>query len=234
MRSLTKQERVNLETFSHTYAVEQLYNREGFTKLEDDLVGTHMGSGGRLLDIGCGTGRTTRPFSERGFDVIGIDLSENMINFAKNKHQAIDFRVMDACSLEFDDGSFDHVFFSFNGLDCIHPYPNRKKCLSEMRRVLRRGGTLVYSSHNALCLPKNRDLLRLFAKNLLNLRLFTGYRIEDSPTGKIHVYHGIPFVEKDRLEKAGFAVLEIRGKTHHDDLLMMLWEISPYYVARKS
>jgi ubiquinone/menaquinone biosynthesis C-methylase UbiE len=233
MRSLTVEEKVNLETFSNSHAVERLYNREGFTELESYLVAKYMEAGGRLLDIGCGTGRTTRPFAEREFDVIGIDLSKDMITFAKNKHRAIDFRVMDACCLEFDEGSFDHVFFSFNGMDYIHPYPNRNKCLTEMRRVLRRGGTLAYSSHNALCLPKNRELMCLFAKNLLNLSLFTGYRIEDSPTGVLHTYYGIPFVEKGRLEKAGFDVLEIRGKTHRDDLLMMLWELSPYYVARK-
>jgi ubiquinone/menaquinone biosynthesis C-methylase UbiE len=234
MRSLTKQERVNLETFSHSYAVGYLYNREGFTKVEDDLVGTYMGSGGRLLDIGCGTGRTTRPFSERGYDVIGIDLSEDMIAFAKNKHRVIDFRVMDACRLEFDDDSFDHIFFSFNGIDGIHPYANRRTCLSEMKRVLRKGGMLIYESHNALCLPKNRELLSIFLRSVFRLGIFAGYRTEKSPSGNLHIYYGIPFVEKARLEKAGFDVLEIRGKAYSNGLRMLFWELSPYYVARKS
>src|SRR5262245_52813045 len=62
----------------------------GTPLLEADLrfCERHFPSPGRLLDLGCGTGRLLVPFAHRGFDVVGVDLSEEMLAVAAAKVQA--------------------------------------------------------------------------------------------------------------------------------------------------
>ena len=47
-----------------------------------EIIGHHI-NGRKALDFGCGTGRSTRFLKELGFDVIGVDISEEMITIAK-------------------------------------------------------------------------------------------------------------------------------------------------------
>ena len=103
--------------------------------------------GKKVLDIGCGVGRTTINLINKGYDVIGIDYSEKLIKRAKEKYPKIDFRVMDACDLNFEDNLFDIVFFSNNGLDYAYPYKRRIKAIKEAKRILKKGGVFIYSSH---------------------------------------------------------------------------------------
>lgn len=57
---------------------------------------------GKIIDIGCGSGRDARVFSEQGYQVTGIDFSSKMVEVAKQKAPQADFHVMDMRSLSFD------------------------------------------------------------------------------------------------------------------------------------
>src|SRR5439155_16310661 len=50
-----------------------------------DFVGRHCPRPGRLIDLGCGTGRLLVPFARRGFWVLGVDLSAEMLKVAREK-----------------------------------------------------------------------------------------------------------------------------------------------------
>lgn len=104
--------------------------------------------GRRVLDLGCGAGRTTHFLHEMGADVVGVDISRNLIRSARQRAPHIDFRIGDAESLDFDDASFDAVLFSFNGLDCLYPKDRRLKSIREVWRVLRPDGRFIFSHHN--------------------------------------------------------------------------------------
>ena len=99
--------------------------------------------GKRILDVGCGPGRDVKYFSERGFEVVGIDLSENFIRIASEKVPEARFALMDMRKMEFPGKQFDGIWAcgSFQHL----PKKDARKALLEFRRVLKRGG-LVYVS----------------------------------------------------------------------------------------
>ena len=89
------------------------------------------------LEIGCGNGYGTKLikkyFSPTG--IIGIDLDERMIYIARkrNDDSSISFEVMNASKLDFPEKYFDAIF----DFGIIHHIPNWKKCLKEVKRVLK-------------------------------------------------------------------------------------------------
>lgn len=115
---------------------------------------------GRVLDLGCGAGRTTFALHRLGFSRIeGLDLTPALVEWAqahaRRSGLPIPFRVGDACALPYADGSFDGGLFSFNGLMAIPGRANRIRALSEMRRVLVPGGPFVFTTHDRDAAPEH-------------------------------------------------------------------------------
>lgn len=117
-------------------------------RLVDELAG------GALLDVGVGTGRTTRALSAACRHYVGIDYAQPMVDRCRRLFPHLDFRRLDARNLSaFQARSFDAVWFSFNGIDYVPP-EDREQVLRECSRVLRPGGALVFSSHNFYALSR--------------------------------------------------------------------------------
>ncbi|HWS48181.1 MAG TPA: class I SAM-dependent methyltransferase [Acidimicrobiia bacterium] len=106
-----------------------------------ELFASLAGSKGRLLEIGCGIGVDSIQLAKCGFDVTAVDLTESALavakEFAAHRDVAVDFRLGNAERLDFSDGEFD-VVYSFG---VLHHTPDIEKAVSEVRRVLRPGGT---------------------------------------------------------------------------------------------
>src|SRR6185436_4470495 len=124
----------------------------GLWKCEREYLREYFPVDGRILDLGCGAGRTTFGLYDEGYrDLVGVDLSPAMIRQArvhsKRRQQKIPFRVGDACRLQFRAGSFDGCLFSFNGLMTIPTLSLRIAALREVRRVLVPGGRFVFTTH---------------------------------------------------------------------------------------
>ena len=93
---------------------------------------------GRLLDVGCGTGWHTASFGEHGWDVVGVDVSEDMLRLARER--GLEVIRADAAALPFEKESFDAVVSLWTHTDVEH----FDALLTEAVRVLRRGGPLIY------------------------------------------------------------------------------------------
>jgi len=125
---------------------------------------TDAREGSIILDVCTGTGEQAFAFARRGYDVVGIDLSEDMLEVAseKNKYGNVEFEVADATNMPFNDNRFDVSSVSF----ALHDMPStiRVKVLKEMVRVSRPKGILIIVDY---ALPKNkigRYLIRHLAK----------------------------------------------------------------------
>lgn len=120
----------------------------------------------KVLDLGCGGGRTTIPLHVMGYDIEGIDIAENLIKALKKKKPSIKAIVGDAMDLPYKDNTFDIVLFSHNSLDCMYPYSARRKTMKEIQRVLRKGGFFIYSSHVFNFIPFDGNVLRNIIMNV--------------------------------------------------------------------
>lgn len=93
---------------------------------------------GRLLDVGCGTGRFAEKFAQYGWTVTGVDISEDMLRIARNR--GLDVIQADATALPFDADVFDAVTSTWTHTDI----DDFSAMVREVSRVLKDGGPFVY------------------------------------------------------------------------------------------
>jgi demethylmenaquinone methyltransferase/2-methoxy-6-polyprenyl-1,4-benzoquinol methylase len=93
-----------------------------------------------ILDLGCGTGESTRELGERGERITGIDLSPTQLGVAAGKPalDGADFVVGDVMALPFADGTFDAV----GSVGSLQHVPDVGRALAEAHRVTVDGGHL--------------------------------------------------------------------------------------------
>ena len=102
---------------------------------------------GRILEVGVGTGLMLPFYGPAATEVVGIDLSSDMLDQAAKISSGFSFPVqleqMDVENLRLESGSFDTVVSAFVFCSVNHPLQG----LSECRRVLRPGGRLILLEH---------------------------------------------------------------------------------------
>jgi 2-polyprenyl-3-methyl-5-hydroxy-6-metoxy-1,4-benzoquinol methylase len=97
----------------------------------------------RVLDVGCGEGHLTAELADAGFSVVGIDVAEEPLRRARARRSALDLRVVPVEGpWPLGDASFDLVWAG----ETIEHVANTAGWLSEVRRVLRSGGSLLLST----------------------------------------------------------------------------------------
>ncbi|PIR41642.1 MAG: hypothetical protein COV31_00180 [Candidatus Yanofskybacteria bacterium CG10_big_fil_rev_8_21_14_0_10_46_23] len=210
------------------------YMKTGLYPAEQKIVDKYFKhDGAHILDIGCGTGRTTAYFSRFDNKIIAIDYSESMIRMARERFPELNFMVADARRMPFENADFDIAFFSFNGIDYIYPKRERLEAIVEIWRVLKPGGLFVYSSHNRFRLPIGRTRLKSYMKNLARGTLFSEYSMDFCEYGPLLTYWGSIWSEKIDLKKSGFKFLDFFGNKYSSSISISLLESYTYYVFRK-
>jgi SAM-dependent methyltransferase len=115
--------------------------REASEALVDELVGRISNRAGRILDVACGPGASTRRLLRyyAADKVIGINISEVQLAAARERAPGCAFLLMDAAQLAFPDNQFDAVMC----VEAAFHFNTRERFLREALRVLKPGGTLV-------------------------------------------------------------------------------------------
>ena len=103
----------NIESYSVAKTVEYYKNLSscGLFEYEKKLIEKYFVPGSRVIDIGCGAGRTSIALRNMGYDVVGVDYSANMIEAARALDSAIEYFVQDARNMTFPSDTFDCAFF---------------------------------------------------------------------------------------------------------------------------
>ncbi len=102
-----------------------------------DLLTVPVGS--RVIDLGCGTGTLTAVLRQRGYRVLGIDASADMLDQARREHPQLTFQQGDACTFRLDtpaDAIFSNAVF--------HWIPDQQALVRNLATNLRPGGQLVF------------------------------------------------------------------------------------------
>ncbi|OIO19070.1 MAG: hypothetical protein CO029_04760 [Candidatus Magasanikbacteria bacterium CG_4_9_14_0_2_um_filter_41_10] len=158
-------------------------------------------SGKHILDIGCGPGRDSANFVEKGYVVIGIDLTKAFIELAKDTVPKATFKQMDVLDLLFSDNTFDGIWC--NAVLLHLKKDDVRLALSEAFRVLKSGGIMYVSvkkgnSEETISDPRLADQKRFFS-----------------------------YIEKREIENiiadVGFDTIEIYESSVHNTIVLVEW-----------
>lgn len=127
--------------------------------------------GNEVLEIACGSGRLTIPLKKEGINITGLDLSDKMIELAKEKAKKedldIDFIVGDCRDFDLNK-KFDVIFIPFNSICHIYKTEDVINFFSCVKKHLKEKGIFIISVFNPAMeylTRKNDDLYKIYSYN---------------------------------------------------------------------
>lgn len=112
---------------------------------ELDFYLSYAQAGDRILEPLCGSGRFLVPFLERGFDIQGVDLSEEMLEKLRRKAPGAPVRRADITAYEPEE-QFDYIFISSGSISLFTDLELCRKVLKSVRAMLKKGGKFVFAA----------------------------------------------------------------------------------------
>ncbi len=115
-----------------------------------------------ILDIGCGTGRDLSYLSLRVPDCVGVDVQQQMIDYARTSNPGVDFRVADLRGLDLD-RRFDLVLCLGFGINYLQTNADLERGVAAFALHSRRGSLLILETINSIGDPSGGNLPGEFA-----------------------------------------------------------------------
>jgi ubiquinone/menaquinone biosynthesis C-methylase UbiE len=172
----------------------------------------------RLLEVGIGTGRISRPLMERGVRVAGIDIAPKMIARLREqlgpRHLPPDLLFGDATRLPLRDASFRAVLV----VHVLHLVSDWKRTIEELRRVLAPGGVFLhdrtrYDEENPwrAAMDKREELLEQFGIPVRRRPKME--EIEEALTEQDGALRTVLYAEDQELNVVEHLVERVRNRT---------------------
>jgi len=159
----------------------------------------------KVLDAGCGPGNFGLIMAEEGASVIGVDISPQAIEVARQRATKIkvDFtpQVADLEKLPFSDSAFDICFSGWT----LHHFPDLSGPVTELKRVLKPGGRLAFMEPN-----ESSPAMKLsrFFEDLPVIRNWILRAGWDTPNRTVHTHRD--YIQA--LRKAGFTEIDVKSR----------------------
>lgn len=143
----------------------------------------------RILDVGCGYGRTLNELYSKGFkNLFGIDFSHKMIARSKEQFPWLNLNIQEDKMIPYEENSFDSVIL-FAVLTCIVEDEKQVFLMDEIKRVLKPNG-IIYI---------NDFLLNADERNLKRYKTYEDkynkYGIFELPEGAVLRHHDLGWIE---------------------------------------
>ncbi len=171
-------EKLSAERLKRCYEIAPLRVKQ-YLEAEIEYVLDKLKGTERVLELGCGYGRVLQGLLEKSEKVVGIDTSFSSLLMAREftgNRPSSHFIEMDAAELGFRNDCFDAVACIQNGISAFAV--NQRKLIEESVRVIRPGGTALFSSYSKNFWEDRLDWFRLQAEQGL-----IG-EIDETATGK--------------------------------------------------
>lgn len=118
-------------------------------RMKIEWIRTHarIPAGGRILDVGCGSGVITDVLAQKGAHTVGVDVDSDSIAFAERRFGGarVEFRAVSIWDME-PEAAFDAVFL----VECLEHFSRSEAIplLRHLRRMCRQGGSLFVTTPN--------------------------------------------------------------------------------------
>ncbi len=200
------------------------YKKIGLWKAEKILFQNYFSMKGKLLDIGCGGGRTTIPLARMGCKVVAFDITPKLVKIAKQNAKRSNAKARielgDATNMKYPDNSFNYALFSFNGIEAIPGKNKRFIALQNIYRVLKPEGMFIFTTNTTAYLNHydrffiHKEFLKFLFSNLFRIKnkysRLKDFEFGDCFLGKNHSmyihFSRIKNVKKE-LRKIGFTLI---------------------------
>ncbi len=204
------------------------------------LINKHVKLSQRVLDYGCGAGRSTRFLKSIGFNPIGMDISKNALTQAKNLDSDTQFVVLENSTIPVVDEFYDFIFSSYVFL-VLSDKKSMLKILKEFNRSLKKNGIMILITGSEELHSSNNDWLSYDVNFPENENLISGSicKIKNKDVGAVfYDYHWTEEDYRKLFEIAGLTLVQTH-KPLGDLRDPYIWKdelkVSPHliYVLRK-
>ncbi|WP_285906715.1 class I SAM-dependent methyltransferase [Pseudodesulfovibrio pelocollis] len=153
------------------------------TPFRMDVFQEHVARDARVLDFGCGYGRTLAELAGAGYTALtGIDFSETLVERGRAEHPGLDLVAYPGGPLPFEENAFDAALM-LGVFTCIIETRAQAEALLELKRVLRPGGLLYV---NDFLLNRDRRNLDRYKLGQEKYGIYGIFDVEDGGTMRHH------------------------------------------------